>query len=244
MEQVLFVPGGMAPASEQYGALLDALGDQVSPLLTDFELYSQDSNLQDYSLRTELDAMEKAADEAGFDRFHLVGYSTCLPIAFVAVSPERVLSVSMIEPGMIGKGSFSPEDMVAAHRARMQLPPSEMFAAMTRSMLAPGVDPPPPPSAPPPTWMRERMQLGGKLMQAVLDWQLDEEALKRFSGPVAVHVGTLDHPSLIALATAIADAFPSGQLTQWDGTFHLNPIHRSEPAEFANALMAFWAQRR
>src|ERR1700724_1113831 len=101
MEDVVFTPGGMMPAAGSFEALLRCLGSEVRPLLKDFELYAHDQVPEGYSLDTEVESLRNAADAARFDSFHLVGYSTCLPIAFVARYPGRVRTLAMVEPGMI-----------------------------------------------------------------------------------------------------------------------------------------------
>jgi pimeloyl-ACP methyl ester carboxylesterase len=243
-EHLVLTPGGMMPAATHYQPLLKCLGEEVRPLLKDFELYTHEEVPHNYSLKTEVGDLRRAVDDVGFDTFHLIGYSTCLPLAFVAEYPERVRSVTMVEPGMVGHGRFAPADMVAAHHARVGLPAPQMMAAMSRSMLAPGVKvlPPPPPAGAPPPWMEQRLKLGPALMSALLDYDLSEAALKRFVGPVLVAVGSLGHPSLIELAKRIAEAFPHGRVQIYAGRHHLDPIHRAEPEVLAADLRALWQE--
>jgi pimeloyl-ACP methyl ester carboxylesterase len=244
MEQVVLTPGGMVPAAPHYGPLLQALGGDVRPLLKDFELYTHEDVPPNYTLKTEVEDLRLAVEDVGFDSFHLVGYSTCLPLAFVAQHPERVRSLTMIEPGMIGRGSFAPADMVAAHHARVGLTAPQMMAAMQKSMLAPGVTlpPPQPPAGPPAPWMAQRRKLGPALMAAVLGYDLEEAALARYEGPVLVAVGSLGHPSLITLAGKIAAALPNGRVQMYEGSYHLDPIHRAEPERLAADLRALWQE--
>jgi pimeloyl-ACP methyl ester carboxylesterase len=242
MEHLVLTPGGMMPAAATYDPLLKALGQDIRPLLKDYELYIHEEIPHDYSLKTEVEDLRLAVDDVGFHTFHLVGYSTCLPLAFVAEYPERVRSVTMVEPGMVGHGPFAPADMVAAHHERAGLPAPEMMAAMQRSMLAPGVTVPPPPrpAGPPPPWMAQRLKLGPALVAAVLDYDLDEAVLARFAGPVLVAVGSLGHPSLIELAQRIAAAFPGGRVQRYEGCNHFDPVYRAEPERFAADLRRFW----
>jgi pimeloyl-ACP methyl ester carboxylesterase len=242
MEDVVFTPGGMMPAAGSFQALLRCLGSDVRPLLRDFELYSHQHVPKGYSLDSEVEGLRKAADAVRFDTFHLVGYSTCLPMAFVARYPARVRTVALVEPGMIGHGAFAPADMVASHRERTALPPQEQMAAMTRSMLAPGVNPPPTlaPAEPPPPWMQQRLRIGPALVQALLDHDLDSDALHRFNGPVLIAVGSFSHPSLVALARLIAETFPNGQLAIYERRHHMDPVHQAEPEQFAVDLRALW----
>ncbi len=232
------------PAASSFEALLRCLGSEVRPLLKDFELYAHDQVPEGYSLDTEVESLRKAADAVRFDTFHLVGYSTCLPIALVARYPGRVRTLAMVEPGMIGHGPFAPADMVASHRERVCLPPHEQMAAMARSMLAPGVIPQSPPASaePPPPWMQQRLRIGPALVQALLDHDLDVHALHRFNGPVLVAVGSASHPSLVALARLIAATFPNGQVAIYERRHHMDPVHRAEPERFAVDLKSLWTK--
>jgi pimeloyl-ACP methyl ester carboxylesterase len=234
----------MMPAASSFEALLCCLGPEVRPLLKDLELYAHELVPKDYSLDTELEGLTKAADAVGFDTFHLVGYSTCLPIAFVARHPGRVRTLAMVEPGMIGHGPLAPADMVASHRERAKLPPREQMAAMARSMLAPGVSPQSPPASaePPPPWMQQRLRVGPALVQALLDHDLDLDALHRFNRPVLVAVGSASHPSLVALARLIAETFPNGQVSIYQRRHHMDPVHRAEPERFAGDLRSLWTK--
>jgi pimeloyl-ACP methyl ester carboxylesterase len=245
LEQLVMTPGGVMPAATHYEPLLRCLGKDVRPLLKDFELYTHEEVPAGYNFKTEVEDLRLAVDDVDFDSFHLIGYSTCLPLAFVAKYPERVRSVCMVEPGIIGHGAFAPADMVAAHHERAALPAPDMMAAMQRSMLAPGVALPlPPPSGSPPPWMAQRLKIGPALMAAVLNYDLSEAALSRYAGPVLVAVGSLDHPSLLDLAERIAEAFPRGRVQVYQGRYHLDPIHRSEPERFAADLRALWQEAR
>jgi pimeloyl-ACP methyl ester carboxylesterase len=244
MEDVVFTPGGMMPAAGSFEALLRCLGSDVRPLLKDFELYAHEHVPEGYSLDTEVEGLRRAADAVRFDTFHLVGYSTCLPIAFVARYPSRVRTLAMVEPGMIGYGAFAPADMVASHRERAKLPPHDQMAAMTRSMLAPGVSPPPTPAPAElrPPWMQERLRIGPALVQALLDHDLDVDALHRFNGPVLIAVGSFSHPSLVSLARLMAETFPNGQVAIYERRHHMDPVHRAEPERLAVDLKALWTQ--
>lgn len=244
MEQLVMTPGGMMPAAAHYAPLLKYLGKDVRPLLKDFELYTHEEVPEGYNLTTEVEDLRLAVDDVQFDSFHLIGYSVCLPLAFVAQYPERVRSVTMVEPGMIGHGVFAPADMVAAHHERVGLPASQMMAAMSRSMLAPGMSlPSPPPSdVPPPSWMAQRQKIGPALVAALADYDLTEAALSRFGGPVLIAVGSLSHPSLLALARRMAEAFSNGRVRVYEGRYHFDPIHRAEPERFAVDVRALWQE--
>ena len=88
------------PADLAYGALVDALGDDVEGIAKELELYAGREPPPDYTLQHEIDGVLRVADEAGFDRFHLVGYSAggASSVAFAASQPERLSSLALFEP--------------------------------------------------------------------------------------------------------------------------------------------------
>jgi hypothetical protein len=73
--RVMLLPGGVLPAALAYEALLEALGDEVEPAAKELEVYAGDEPPPDYTLDVEVEGIVRTAEAAGFDRFHLVGYS-------------------------------------------------------------------------------------------------------------------------------------------------------------------------
>jgi pimeloyl-ACP methyl ester carboxylesterase len=73
--QVVMLPGAVLPAGLAYGALLAELGADVEPRPKELEVYAGDAPPSDYSLATEVAGITRVADDAGFERVHLVGYS-------------------------------------------------------------------------------------------------------------------------------------------------------------------------
>src|SRR5258708_531392 len=68
---VLLLPGGVLPAEPAYAALLQMLGERVTAVAKDLELYSADQPPPGYSLDTEIEGILREAHVHGFDRFHL-----------------------------------------------------------------------------------------------------------------------------------------------------------------------------
>jgi pimeloyl-ACP methyl ester carboxylesterase len=106
------------PADLAYGALLDALGGKAQAIAKELELYAGREPPPDYTLQHEIHGVLRVADEASFDRFHLVGYSAggASSVAFTASHPERVSSLALIEPAWMGNEGLSPEEQ-AVRRA-------------------------------------------------------------------------------------------------------------------------------
>lgn len=70
---VVLIPGGVMPADFAYADLRGALGADVDVIANDHAVYAGDVPPAHYSLDLEAAAIMRAADERGFERFHLVG---------------------------------------------------------------------------------------------------------------------------------------------------------------------------
>jgi len=241
---VLFVPGGVTPAAPSYAPLLQTLDGEVHPVLKDLELYATDAPPADYSLQLEADGIGRAADAAGVQRFHLVGYSggAACSLAFVAQHPERVASLALTEPAWIG--SVPPQD--AASWAELEhiltLPPAEQMQGFLRWHFRPGIDPPAPPASaePPPPWMAKRPAGLKALQRTFATYKLDQSRFRLFKAPVYYALGSLSSRFFEHEAQVLAGLFPNFRLEEYDGRSHFDPPQRAEPERFANALKALW----
>jgi hypothetical protein len=63
------------PAELAYGALVEVLGAGAEPVLKELEVYREAEPPPNYSLDDEAVGVLREADERGWSRFHLVGYS-------------------------------------------------------------------------------------------------------------------------------------------------------------------------
>jgi pimeloyl-ACP methyl ester carboxylesterase len=141
-----------------------------------------------YSLETEVEGIRRVADDAGFDTFHLVGYSAggASSLAFASRDPERLRSLVLMEPAWAGRTGQSPEEAAVfdLFRAIPELPPDKIMPAFIRTQLAAGVEPPPPPPGPPPPWMPSRLAGIGGFIGAFDAFEPDFDMLRRFDRPV------------------------------------------------------------
>ena len=71
----MLLSGGVMPAQLAYADLIEALGSDVEAVAKELEMYAAPEPPSGYTLDTEVDGILRSADESGFDRFHLVGYS-------------------------------------------------------------------------------------------------------------------------------------------------------------------------
>jgi pimeloyl-ACP methyl ester carboxylesterase len=243
--RVILLPGAVLPAEAAYKNLLAELGGDVDARIKDLEVYAADRPPADFSIDTEARGIARVAGEAGFERFHLVGYSgggaSCL--AFTAAYPDRVLSLALLEPAWAGNEELSPEEREAQafFRSLRDLPPPEFMASFARYQLKPGVKPPPPPDGPTPPWMAKR-PAGLKAIIAAFDkGHLDLARLRRFPRPVYFALGGLSNADYFGrMAARLGGVFPDFTLETYPERHHFDPPHRAEAANVADALRRLW----
>jgi pimeloyl-ACP methyl ester carboxylesterase len=240
---VIFLPGIVMPAALRYGPLIAALGDSAQAVAKDLEVYAGDTPPPDYSVELEIEGIERAADEAGFDRFHVYGHSAggAFALAYAATRPERLLSLALDEPGT----DFSPEGNARVVRdidEFASLPPAEAFRVFVASQLAPGVEPPAPPPSPSPEWMAKRPAGILAFRAAIERFAVSPEQLRAFDRPVYSSYGSLTHPGYIETSHRLAALFPDFTAEEYEGLHHFRTSHAAEPERVAGALRKLWAR--
>jgi pimeloyl-ACP methyl ester carboxylesterase len=245
--QVILLPGGVMPAGPAFSALLAELGPEVDARPKELEVYSADTPPLDYSLATEVAGILRLADEAGFERFHLVGYSGggAASLAFAASQPKRLLSLALMEPAFAGWQEMSAAERSHMERFRPLLGKDgpEMLADFQALQIAPGVDPVPPPPGPPPPWMAKRPAGLHAMLRAFYASDLDLVALREFDRPVWFALGGRSHPDYYArIAKRLAGVFPDFTVEVFADRHHFDPPHRIEPARVATSLRSLWAR--
>jgi len=245
---VVLLPGGILPAQPAYGALLAELGDEVDARAKDLEMYAGETvPPPGYSLATEVEGIRRVADDAGFGTFHLVGYSAggASSLAFASRHPDRLRSLTLMEPAWAGRSNQTPEEAAAFDRFRAipTMAPDEIMPAFIRTQLAPGVDPPSPPQGPPPPWMPSRLKGIGGFLGAFDAFEPDFDTLRRFDRPVYFALGGRGNPDLYArMAKRLAGVFPDFTLDVFEERHHFDPPHRVEPTRIAAALRELWTR--
>lgn len=245
--EAILLPGGVMPADAAYGSLIQELGDDVNAIAKDLEVYAGPEPPAGYTLDHEIGGVLRTARDAGFDRFHLVGYSGggASSVAFAAKHPERLLSLALIEPAWIGNDELSREeqDVWREFDRIATLPSAEMMRAFVATQLAAGVEPPPPPPGPPPPWMATRPAGLRTLIETFRSTTLDLDDLRAFKQPVYFALGARSNPSYYAQMAARARAiFPDLTLDVFEERHHFDPPHRIEPERTARALRAHWVR--
>lgn len=245
---VILLPGGILPARPAYEALLGELGDEVDARAKDLEMYAGSTvPPPGYSLETEVEGILRTAVDAGFETFHLVGYSAggASSVAFASRYPERLRSLALMEPAWSGREGQTPEEAAVFDRFRAipSLAADRIMPEFVRTQLANGVEPPPTPPGEPPAWMPSRLLGIGASMAAFDAFQPDLDVFRRFDRPVYFALGGRGNPDLYArMAARLGTVFPDFTLEVYDERHHFDPPHRIEPTRVAAALRDLWSR--
>ena len=226
---------------------LPELGPGINARPKELAVYATEAPPPTYSLATEVRGITQVADDAGFKRFHLVGYSAggASSLAFAASYPERLLSLALLEPAFAGWQAMSDAERRHMERFRplLDMDGPEMMADFQTLQIAPGVDAVPPAPGPPPPWMAKRPAGLHAILRAFYASDLDFDALRRFNQPVLFALGGRSHPDYYALmADRLGRVFPDFTLEAFPDRHHFDPPHRIEPARVAVALRTLWAR--
>jgi pimeloyl-ACP methyl ester carboxylesterase len=245
--RVAFLPGSVLPAQAAYGRLVEVLGSDVDAMVKDLEVYASPQPPPAYTLDDEVDGVLRAADERGWDAFHLVGYSGggAVSLAVTARRPERLRSLALLEPAWAGRWDRTAEELeLWQEYDRLEaLPPPEFMRAFMRLGVKPGVELSPPPPGDPPPWMAQRPAGIRAFLETFRNYDLDRDALARFDRPVYFALGGLSNPDEYgAIATRLSGVFPDFQLEVFDQRHHFDPPHRIEPERLAASLRALWSR--
>jgi pimeloyl-ACP methyl ester carboxylesterase len=240
---LILVPGVIAPAQIRYAALIAALGPGVNAVAKDLEVYAGPSIPEGYHVDTEVEGISRKANQAGFDRFHLYGYSGggACSLAYVAAHPERVLSLAVDEPAT----DFSAEDRAEfadfANRTSRLSSEEDKFVEFVRLSLRPGAQLPPQPEGPPPAWMATRPAGIKAMMSAFLAYRVDTEGWRNFENPVYYSFGSLSTERCDWMRDRLARMFPHLTSELYQGLHHFNPSMTAEPQRVAAALRKLWS---
>jgi pimeloyl-ACP methyl ester carboxylesterase len=242
---VILLPGSVLPADLAYGSLVSVLGSDAEVVAKELEVYATDEPPVNYTLDLEVGGVLRDADDRGWKRFHLVGYSGggAAALAVTAHHPDRLSSLAVLEPAWAGNWDLNPaERALWREYDRLEaLPPDEFVQAFMRLNVKPSVELPPPPSEEPPPWMAKRPAGVRAFMQTFRTYDLDRDALARFDRPVYFGLGGLSNPDQFGeIATRLEGVFRDFQLEVFEERHHFDPPHRIEPERLAKSLRALW----
>ena len=228
--------GAVAPAARTYARLQRLLNREAHLILKDLEGYRQPL-AEEYGLHTEIEALTRVADAAGLQHFHLVGFSAggSVALAFALAYPERVHSLTLIEPAWIGNDAWG--EVEAAYLTTvdeaMQLPVLQRGHALLMAMSPPGTNPSMIPS---PDWLLERSEHFEPIWRSFREATLDIRALRSFLAPVYLPVGDKSHPRFTLAAHWLASVFRRSWVDIYQGQSHLDAPPIRETERFAKAL--------
>ena len=246
--RVVLLPGSVLPAGPAYGALLEALGPDVDAVAKDLDLYEGDEPPSDWTLDTEVDGVLREAGAKNWDTFHLVGYSGggAAALAFAAKYPERLLSLTLLEPAWAGDWGWSQ-----AHSRFWDelgtlepLPPEQFMAEFMRLSVRPDVVLPPPPAGDPPPWMAKRPAGIRAFLKDFRSYRLDRERLASFERPVLYVLGGLSNPDQYGdIADRLSTVFRDYRVEVFEERHHFDPPHRIEPGRLGHVARALATSR-
>src|SRR5207247_6933392 len=117
--------------------LVERLGD-VDVTLRDLAVYDGDQPPTDFSVETEIAALDRAADDAQLQRFHLYGHSGggAVALAYAASRGDRVQSLAVDEPASDMTDEGDAVYGWPAFDDAALLPPAESMTAFIRLQVA------------------------------------------------------------------------------------------------------------
>lgn len=241
---MVLLPGAVLPARPAYGALIEVLGPGVQALAKDLELYAGEKPPPGWSLDTEVDGVLREADARGWETFHLAGYSGggAAALAVAAHHPQRLLSLTLMEPAWAGSWDWSPAhaELWKAFDRLQTLPPGFMPEFM-RLQVKPDVVLPPPAAGAPPPWMASRPAGIAAFLRTFRDYDLDRGALAAFTAPVLFVLGGRSNPDQFGdIAGRLSAVFPDFRLEVFEDRHHFDPPHRVEPERLGRLLRGHW----
>jgi hypothetical protein len=243
--RAILLPGIVLPAELAYPALIEALGEGVEARAKELEVYASDRPGPDYGIETELAGILREAEVAGFERFHLVGYSG---------GGRDLGSIRGSNPGppaepraaRAGLGrQRGPQRARAAGtggvRPNQRAAGGEADAALRRAPARPRRRAPPPPPGPTLPWMAKRPAGIRAPTGAFASYRLDLEALGAFPRPVYYALGGLSNPDYFgAMAERLGGLFDDHTLDVFEERHHFDHPHRAEPERLAARLLELW----
>jgi pimeloyl-ACP methyl ester carboxylesterase len=189
-----------------------------------------------YGIDAELSALGAVVDGGA----HLLGYSAgaSVTLAFAAAHPDRIASLTLIEPPWIGAWDGT-EFQAGMDTVMLDTPPDRRWETFHHLLTRPGADVPPPPPNPP-AWAAGRVARGEQVWRALRVHPIPAERLRSITAPVYLPVAADSHPWFTDAARSLAERFVSANVEIYPGN-HVRPPHVAEAERFVAALRSLWA---
>ena len=242
MAATIFLGGILMPARFRFAPLVEALGSSAGLDVKELHVYTTERVPDDYSLASEVDALDRFAAERGYDRFHLYGYSigASIALAYTAAHPDKVTSLALDEPAT----DFSDADRRINTEQGLDglagRPAEERMRIFLGSLTRPGVEVGPPPPTPQTPEMALRPAGLAAVSREVERYQVDAERLRAFNRPVYMSYGGLSNERWEVMGERIAGLFPDCTVECYEGCHHLYTSHQADPRRVATALKHLW----
>src|SRR3954451_5935602 len=231
---------GSDDASRSAQRVKGALRAPVAVVPKDLEVWTGDP-AEPYDLNTEVAAIEALADDRGWERLHLFGFSAGATVALATALRlgPRLATLAVTEPATIGDDDWSETE--ARWRSLMDeifaLPRATHQQAFNAAMLAPGE--PVQETEPPPASFVER---GNRLWtHALRRTGFTSGDLAVIDQPTLVLTGGRSNPRFAAVAARLHAVLPHVKATVFADESHLNAPHRKEPERVARLLEHLWS---
>jgi pimeloyl-ACP methyl ester carboxylesterase len=237
--QIIFVAPEGVP--ELFKRVVAALGEDIKPAFKNMDLLPAGQPNEDWTLDGEVHSLLAFARAEGFETFDLVGYSggAAVSLAFAALHPARLRSLTLIEPPWIGNDIWSEEErgFVNGFDALLDLPPNDLVASFFE-LFAPGTNLPVPPDEKRVTRMAEALRIVWLGYRAK---PLDRSLLAKINAPVYLPVGGRSAPRMKALAELLAIAFRRARVKVFAEQHHFDLLQRAA-ADLAIGLSKIWSE--
>lgn len=207
----------------------------------EFAQFVDPSRWTDWTLDTEVVAIELLRQRAKTHELDLVGYSggAAVALAYAAAHPEVLASLTLIESPWIGNDVWSEEE--AAFRAaygRLYEQPSEDFWEAVTSIFN-GPQTPVPPRPPMAADDLKNGFLG--VWRGYQQAPLDRNRLRQIGSPVYLPVGEGSAPRMRAQAECLASFFPNARVETYERASHFDlPLVGAKP--LAEGLSRLWKE--
>lgn len=242
--QVICVPGSVAPAAQRYGPLIEKIDGAADLHLKELEVYREAAPPANYSIREELEAIDRLADSKRLERFHLVGYSGggFISLAYAGTRPERLISLALFEPARI-PGTLTEQErqfFAGLERKLDGLHGDAFMTTFVREQVKPGAVLPPPPSGPVSPEMQKRPAGIAALIKAFEAYPFDRDDWRAAAYPVFYGYGDLSHQEQALKAGILAQLFADIRVHRYAGVHHFVPAQMIYTSQHAATLLDLW----